>query len=64
MGNKIRKAQEMKVPYMLVIGDREIEGWLACMQRALEDVAPPQPEDFVELLMTRMRQMAEMLKNR
>jgi threonyl-tRNA synthetase len=26
MQNKIRLAQEQKVPYMLVLGDREIEG--------------------------------------
>jgi threonyl-tRNA synthetase len=26
MQNKIRIAQEQKVPYMLVLGDREIEG--------------------------------------
>ncbi|MCA9391826.1 threonine--tRNA ligase [candidate division WWE3 bacterium] len=25
MGNKIRKAQELKVPYMLVVGDKEME---------------------------------------
>lgn len=25
MGNKIRKAQEEKIPYMLVVGDREVE---------------------------------------
>ena len=25
MNNKIRKAQEMKIPYMLVVGDREVE---------------------------------------
>ena len=26
MQNKIRLAQEQKVPYMLVLGDREVEG--------------------------------------
>jgi len=46
------------------IGQDEVEGWLACMRRALQDVAPAEPADFVELLMTRMRQMAEMLRNR
>ena len=25
LGNKIRKAQEMKIPYMLIIGDKEVE---------------------------------------
>ena len=29
MQNKIRLAQEQKVPYMLVLGDREIEAWSA-----------------------------------
>ena len=26
MQNKIRLAQEQKIPYMLVLGDREVEG--------------------------------------
>jgi threonyl-tRNA synthetase len=38
MGNKIRKAQEQKVPYMLVIGDREVEaGTVSVRLRSGED---------------------------
>jgi len=38
MGNKIRKAQEQKVPYMLVIGDREVEaGTVSLRLRTGED---------------------------
>ena len=38
MGNKIRKAQEQKVPYMLVIGDREVEaGTVSVRLRTGED---------------------------
>jgi threonyl-tRNA synthetase len=25
MGNKIRKAQEEKIPYMIILGDKELE---------------------------------------
>jgi threonyl-tRNA synthetase len=41
MQNKIRMAQEQKVPYMLVLGDREAEGRTATVRRraAGKDVA-------------------------
>ena len=51
MNLKIRNAQMMKVPYMLVVGDREMEaGAVAVRQRDGEDLgAMPLPE-FVEML--------------
>jgi threonyl-tRNA synthetase len=40
MQNKIRLAQEQKVPYMLVLGDREVEaGTVAARTRAGEQLA-------------------------
>jgi threonyl-tRNA synthetase len=48
MGNKIRKAQEQKVPYMLVIGDREVEaGTVAVRLRIGEDEGAMPVEDFI-----------------
>ncbi len=33
MQNKIRLAQEQKVPYMLILGDREVEGHTVSVRR-------------------------------
>jgi threonyl-tRNA synthetase len=41
MGNKIRKAQKQKVPYMLVVGDKEAENkTVAVRLRSGEDLGP------------------------
>ena len=41
MGAKIRRAQLQKVPYMLVVGDREAEADAVSMRhRALGDLGP------------------------
>ena len=37
------------------------DAWLLCMRRALEEVAPEDPPDFVDLIMPRMEAMAKML---
>ena len=51
MNLKIRNAQMMKVPYMLVVGDREMEaGAVAVRQRDGEDLGAMPVADFVELL--------------
>jgi threonyl-tRNA synthetase len=48
MGNKIRKAQEQKIPYMLVIGDREAEaGKVALRMRSGEDRGAMPVEAFL-----------------
>ncbi len=50
MGNKIRKAQSQKVPYMLIVGDREAEaGNVALRLRSGEDRGAVPVGDFVEL---------------
>jgi threonyl-tRNA synthetase len=33
MGNKIRKAQEQKIPYMLIIGDKEVEAGTVSLRK-------------------------------
>jgi len=49
LGFKIREAQIQKVPYMLVIGDREArEGTLAPRKRNGETLKPMPVEDFVK----------------
>jgi len=42
MQNKIRLAQEQKVPYMLVLGDREVEGRTATVRR--RGAPPDEPQ--------------------
>ncbi len=50
MGNKIRKAQEQKVPYMLVVGDREVEsGQVAIRLRSGEDLKGKPVEEFIAM---------------
>ena len=45
MQNKIRLAQEQKVPYMLVLGDREVEARTATLRR--RDAAKDEPQATV-----------------
>jgi threonyl-tRNA synthetase len=48
MGNKIRKAQEQKVPYMLVVGDKEAEaGTVAVRLRTNENLGPQPVDEFI-----------------
>ena len=50
MGNKIRKAQEQKVPYMLVVGDKEAEaGAVAVRLRTNENLGPRPLEEFIAM---------------
>jgi threonyl-tRNA synthetase len=48
IGYKIREAQLQKIPYMLVLGDKEVEsGLLAVRKRAEGDIGTMSFEDFV-----------------
>ena len=50
MNAKIRNAQKLKVPYMLVIGDREMEeGQVALRRRSGESLPAMSVEAFIEL---------------
>lgn len=50
MGNKIRKAQAQKIPYMLIVGDREAEaGQVALRLRAGGDRGAMSVDDFISL---------------
>jgi threonyl-tRNA synthetase len=47
MGAKIRNAQLQRVPYMLVVGDREVErGLVSVRLRTEEDLGPQSLDDF------------------
>jgi threonyl-tRNA synthetase len=51
MNQKIRTAQLQKVPYMLVVGDREAEaGAVAVRQRDGGDLGAMPVDEFVQLL--------------
>jgi threonyl-tRNA synthetase len=48
MGYRIREAQLQKVPYMLVVGDREREaGNVSVRHRRVGDMGPMDPEDLL-----------------
>jgi len=50
MQAKIRGAQMQKIPYMLVIGDREVrEGAVSVRLRTEEDLGPKPVEEFIEM---------------
>lgn len=51
MGNKIRLAQEQKVPYMLIMGDRDVEdGNVSVRLRSGEDLGAMSADAFIEKL--------------
>ncbi len=59
MGNKIRKAQGHKVPYMLVVGDREVEnGQVAVRLRSGEDLKGKPVDEFIALARQAVKERA------
>ena len=55
LGYKIREAQMQKIPYMLVIGDRDIEnGTVSVRTRGGEDLGAMSPEDFTALCLKKI----------
>jgi threonyl-tRNA synthetase len=50
MGNKIRLAREQQIPYMLILGDRDLEnGTVSVRLRSDEDLGAMSVDDFVKL---------------
>ena len=48
IGYKIREAQMEKIPYMLVVGNKEVEdGTVSVRSRKGEDLGAMKPEDFL-----------------
>lgn len=57
VGNKIRKAAGEKIPFVLVVGDKEIEsGELAIRQRGLTDLLKLKKDSFIQLLQDKINQ--------
>lgn len=57
LGFKIREAQLEKIPYMLVVGDREMqEGCLAPRDRTGKTLDPMTPEEFIRFVQDECRQ--------
>ena len=51
IGYKIREAQVQKIPYMLVIGDKEVEeGAVAVRRRSEGDLGAMKADDFIAML--------------
>ncbi|HEU4674076.1 MAG TPA: His/Gly/Thr/Pro-type tRNA ligase C-terminal domain-containing protein, partial [Candidatus Limnocylindrales bacterium] len=60
MQNKIRVAQEQKIPLMLVLGDREVEARTASVRRrGAERGAPQETLDWDELASVLAQEVAE-----
>jgi len=56
MGNKIRQAQTEKIPYMLIIGDREMESnSVAVRERTKGDLGPQPFADFLASLLPQLK---------
>ena len=59
LGYKIREAQMQKIPYMLVIGDRDVEnGTVSVRTRKGEDLGAMSPEDFIAKILEEIRTKA------
>ena len=60
MNSKIRDAQLQKIPYMLVVGDREQEaGAVAVRLRTEEDLGDMQIDDVIQLIQTRIEDKSQ-----
>jgi threonyl-tRNA synthetase len=60
IGYKIREAQLQKVPYMLVVGDREMaEGTVAVRSRAAGDLGPRTVDAFVDAAREEIRRKGQ-----
>jgi threonyl-tRNA synthetase len=56
IGYKIREAQLQKVPYMLVVGDREMaDGTVSVRSRAAGDLGPGTVDAFIETALDEVR---------
>ena len=56
IGFKIREAQMMKVPYMLILGDKEVEnGVVAVRSRKEGDLGTMTPEELIKKLHEEIR---------
>src|SRR3989338_6543802 len=56
LGKKIRSAELQKIPYLLVVGDKEIEaGTIAIRQRGKGDLGQMKIEEFIKKIMEEIK---------
>lgn len=56
VGFKIREAQMQKIPYMLVVGDREEKaGTVSVRERGGENIGPIEREEFIEKILEKVQ---------
>ncbi len=61
MGNKIRKAQEQKIPYMLVVGDKEVQAeTVAVRLRTNENLGPKPIDEFIAMAQAAVAEKREL----
>ncbi len=59
MNAKVRKAQLQKVPYMLIVGDREVEaGTVSVRLRSEEDLGPKPLDEFIAMVQQAVEEKA------
>lgn len=59
IGYKVREAQLQKIPYMLVIGDKEVEqGLVAVRSRNSGDMGTMSPDEFMDMILKEIRDKA------
>ena len=59
IGYKIREAQMEKIPFMLIIGDKEVEdGAVAPRSRANGDLGSMSVEEFLSMIRTKISEFA------
>jgi threonyl-tRNA synthetase len=57
VGKKIREAEKMKIPYILVIGDKEMGGSdLAIRKRGTKETMALNKQDFMKLVVKESRE--------
>jgi threonyl-tRNA synthetase len=61
IGYKIREAQLQKIPYMLVVGDREVEGAIAVRSRSAGDLGSQPVDRFIEEALEEIRNKGRQL---
>lgn len=56
LGKKIREAEMMKIPYLVILGDKELEaGKIAVRKRGGEDLGQVELENFIEKLLEEIK---------
>jgi threonyl-tRNA synthetase len=56
MGKRVRKAKDMKTPYTIILGDKDIEaGMITVETRGVETGTQMKVEDFTEKILSEIK---------